>query len=143
MFEQSGLTYLWGFILIHAAFFLPSVLPVTTCKFEKTIVGLYKSVHSSDAIGKSPSPIFSLSFSTLLTHCWIHTGTLHVYGSCITCIQGLFNLGNGPSTDVRKLGLFSLGPRLITDYFVSDHKCQLFHTKNKSVKEANLTRKSL
>jgi hypothetical protein len=62
---------------------------------------------------------------------------------CITCIQGLFNLGNGPSTDVRKLGLFSLGPRLITDYFVSDHKCQLFHTKNKSVKEANLTRKSL
>jgi hypothetical protein len=45
MFEQSDLTNLWGFILIHTASFLPSVLPVITCKFEKTIVGLYKSIH--------------------------------------------------------------------------------------------------
>jgi hypothetical protein len=54
MLKQSGLTNLWGSILIHAAFFLPSVFPVTTCKFEKTIIGYHKPVHSSDAIGKSP-----------------------------------------------------------------------------------------
>jgi hypothetical protein len=102
MFEQSGLTYLWGFILIHAAFFLPSVFPVTTCKFEKTIVGLYKSVHSSDAIGKSPSPIFSLSFSTLLTHCWIHTGTLHVYGSVYS---GIIQPSKGPFSRCSETGI--------------------------------------
>ena len=101
MLEQSRLTYLRGFILIHAAFFFFLQFfqspHATLRKLSLGCVNQYIVVMPSVRVLAPSSAYLYQRFSLTVRFAQA------VHMSMDQYIQGLFNLAKDPSADVRKL----------------------------------------